>query len=121
VAVHREDGQCLIHVNAAVPERLRATRGPGASYSDVHPADRRCFWNVLTRHDAYAASPISSSAACSTRLGRAGAIASRGLASGSLREQMLFPRSAVACHCSPLRFDPDGNLLPCLDNLYRAP
>jgi predicted CopG family antitoxin len=28
-------GQCLIHVEAAVVDRLVAVRGPGESYSDV--------------------------------------------------------------------------------------
>jgi len=32
---HRQDGQCLIHIEAAVLDRLRAMRRPGGSYSDV--------------------------------------------------------------------------------------
>ena len=29
----------LIHIEAAVADRLTAMRGPGESYSDYHPAD----------------------------------------------------------------------------------
>ena len=33
--VQRQGGQCLVHVEAAVVDRLRAMRGPGEDYSDV--------------------------------------------------------------------------------------
>ena len=33
--VPRQGGQCLVHVEAAVVDRLRAMRGPGEDYSDV--------------------------------------------------------------------------------------
>ena len=33
--VQLQDGQCLIHVEAAVLDRLRAMRGNGEDYSDV--------------------------------------------------------------------------------------
>ena len=33
--VHRRDGQCLIHIEAAVLNRLRAMRRPSESYSNV--------------------------------------------------------------------------------------
>ena len=33
--VQRQGGQCLVHVEAAVVERLRAMRGPAEDYSDV--------------------------------------------------------------------------------------
>jgi hypothetical protein len=33
--LQRQDGKCLIHIEAALLERLRAMRQPGESYSDV--------------------------------------------------------------------------------------
>ena len=33
--VQRQGGQCLIHIEAAVLDRLRAMREPGEDYSDV--------------------------------------------------------------------------------------
>ncbi len=33
--MQRQGGQCLIHVEAAVVDRLQAMRGPGEDYSDV--------------------------------------------------------------------------------------
>jgi len=33
--VERQGGQCFIHVEAAVVDRLAAMRGPGEDYSDV--------------------------------------------------------------------------------------
>ncbi len=33
--MQRQGGQCFIHVEAAVVDRLAAMRGPGEDYSDV--------------------------------------------------------------------------------------